>query len=124
MLSNMREKDRRGFTLIELLIIIAIIGILAAIAIPQFNSYRARGYNSGVMSDMRNISTAQEAYHMDHETYAGSVEILQATSNVKLTNGVTISISKSDDAFTLVGYHPSGNKTYTLTGPGGSITSN
>lgn len=116
-------EERRGFTLIEVLIVIAIIGVLAAIAIPQFTAYRQRSHNSAVISDLRNIYTAQEAYHIQNKTYASSIEILRGDSGIGISNGVKISISKSDTAFTLVGYHPSGNKTYTLIGPGGSITS-
>jgi prepilin-type N-terminal cleavage/methylation domain-containing protein len=118
----MKHTRQKGFTLIELMIVIAIIGILATVAIPQFASYRARGFDSGTMSDIRNISTAQEAYHIDNKTYAGSLEVLQGAANVSLTNGVSVSFSKSDSSFTLVGYHPSGLKTYTLIGPGGKVT--
>ena len=58
-----------GFTLIELLIVVAIIGILAAIAIPQFSSYRAKAYNSSATSDMKNAKTSLEAYYMENHTY-------------------------------------------------------
>ena len=60
----------KGFTLIELLVVVAIIGILAAIAIPQFQAYRQRSYDAGAKSDLRNAATAQEAYFIDHDTYA------------------------------------------------------
>lgn len=60
MLTQIRNK--KGFTLIELLIVVAIIGILAAVAIPQFSSYREKAYNSAAQSDLKNIKTGMEAY--------------------------------------------------------------
>jgi len=58
-------RNAKGFTLIELLIVIAIIGILAAIAIPQFNQYKARAYDSDVKSNIHNIYLACKAYWAD-----------------------------------------------------------
>ena len=62
-------RNRKGFTLIELLIVVAIIGILAAIAIPQFASYRMRGFNAGANSDLKNMKTSLEAYFADNQRY-------------------------------------------------------
>ena len=64
-----RIRNRKGFTLIELLIVVAIIGILAAVAIPQFSSYRAKGYNSAAQSDLRNFKTQMESAYADDQAY-------------------------------------------------------
>ncbi len=61
--------SKKGFTLIELLIVVAIIGILAAIAIPQFAAYRQKGYNSAATSDLKNAKTTFEAYFADNQFY-------------------------------------------------------
>ena len=62
-------RNRKGFTLIELLIVVAIIGILAAIAIPQFSAYRMKAFNSAAASDLRNLKTALESSYTDAQEY-------------------------------------------------------
>ena len=61
--------NKKGFTLIELLIVVAIIGILAAIAIPQFSSYRQKSYNTSAFADLRTVTTMVEAYYTDNSHY-------------------------------------------------------
>jgi prepilin-type N-terminal cleavage/methylation domain-containing protein len=70
-LSKMKT-DEKGFTLVELMIVVAIIGILAAIAIPQFAAYRQRAFNSSAQSDVRNTKTAQEVLQADHQVYGAT----------------------------------------------------
>ena len=64
-----KSGSEKGFTLIELLIVVAIIGILAAIAIPQFSSYRQKAYNSAAQSDLKNFKTGLEAFFADNQFY-------------------------------------------------------
>jgi len=126
MFTRMMRKNE-GFTLIELMIVIAIIGILAAIAIPQFSAYRQRSYNAAAESDLRNAATAQEAYYVDTQKYVAAPQTnltgqtygLYISQNV-LMNGSIVGTTGYD----MTAYHPSGNKTYTLIGPGGTVTTN
>ena len=69
------RKGEKGFTLIELLIVVAIIGILAAIAIPQFAAYRQKAYNSAAQSDVKNTKTGMEAYMADSQVYPATLSI-------------------------------------------------
>ena len=61
---------RKGFTLIELLIVVVIIGILAAIAIPKFANTKSKAYIAAMKSDLRNLVTAEESYFADSARYA------------------------------------------------------
>ena len=83
-----------GFTLIELLIVVVIIGLLAAIALPKFGFTKEKAYVSSMKSDLRNLATAQEAYWNDYATYyAGSVPSAQLL--YKPSPSVTISIPEA-----------------------------
>jgi type IV pilus assembly protein PilA len=121
MIQTSGRNSESGFTLIELMIVIAIIGILAAIAIPNFVSYRQRAYNSSTLADLKNAMTTQEAYFVDHATYTTSMALLTA-AGYSASKDVTVTItSASQTAYTMTATHASGNQTWSVTGPGGTI---
>jgi len=86
MMNLIKTKTEKGFTLIELMIVVAIIGILAAIAIPQFSAYRIKAFNSASESDLRNLMTSQEAAFADTQQY---VDFGQVGSDTTVTNTIT-----------------------------------
>jgi type IV pilus assembly protein PilA len=81
---------RRAFTLIELLIVVVIIGILAAIAIPKFSHSKGNSYVARMKSDLRNLAEAQEGYFAENDTYAANVATL--APNFAPSTGVTLTI--------------------------------
>ena len=67
-------RNRKGFTLIELLIVVVIIGILAAIAIPKFANTKNKAYVTAMKSDLRNLVTAEEAFFSDSSSYSPTID--------------------------------------------------
>ena len=70
-------RNRKGFTLIELLIVVVIIGILAAIAIPKFANTKSKAYITAMKSDLRNLVTAEEAFFSDSSKYTATMSQLK-----------------------------------------------
>jgi prepilin-type N-terminal cleavage/methylation domain-containing protein len=83
--------NRKGFTLIELLIVVVIIGILAAIAIPKFANTKEKAYLASMKSDLRNMVTAEEAYFADSVKYIAPASLpnFAFTTGVSLNAGAT-----------------------------------
>src|SRR3712207_3317544 len=82
---------RKGFTLIELVIVVVIIGILAAIAIPKFEFTKGKANVSAIKSDLRNLMSAQESYYYDYQTYADDPTKL----SVNKSKGVQLTIHEA-----------------------------
>jgi prepilin-type N-terminal cleavage/methylation domain-containing protein len=90
-------RSRQGFTLIELLIVVVIIGILAAIAIPKFANTKEKGVVASMKSDLRNLASAQESYWVENRTYYAGV-IPAAGFLFNTSPGVSVVIVNSTDA--------------------------
>lgn len=86
-----KMSNRKGFTLIELLIVVVIIGILAAIAIPKFANTKEKAYVASMKSDLRNLVTAEEAYFSDNNsTYGDETDL---GTNYRASSGVTVTVA-------------------------------
>ena len=111
---------RKGFTLIELLIVVVIIGILAAIAIPKFANTKEKAYVASMKSDLRNLITAQEAYYSDNNSlYAASTTNLG--TNYRASSGITVTLgSVTNTGWSATATSVSTNKTCTIQLGGGA----
>ena len=85
----MRTNSKKGFTLIELLIVVVIIGILAAIAIPKFANTKEKAYVASMKSDLRNMATAEESYFADNQTYTTVLANMNFTPSQAVVAKVT-----------------------------------
>ena len=81
--------NRKGFTLIELLIVVVIIGILAAIAIPKFANTKEKAYLAAMKSDLRNLATAQESYFADYFQFGTDAQMASWNASAGVTPTVT-----------------------------------
>jgi type IV pilus assembly protein PilA len=114
-----KKRNQKGFTLVELLIVIAIIGILAAIAIPQFSTYRKKAYDSAALSDAKNAYTAAQAYFGDNPTGTPSLNDLANYGFKGASQGVNVTISGAgQDDLTITASHEAGTKIITITSDG------
>lgn len=112
---------QRGFTLLELMVVTGVIGILVAIAIPQYSEFRARGYDADVQTTVRNVATAEEAFFTSHLYYTANLSELDG---LVVPDDLTISVTAGNSgdlttSFAITGSHPMASHSYTwISDPG------
>ena len=125
-MSKIFRPKQKGFTLIELMIVIAIIGVLAAIAVPQFQVYRSRGFMAAVRSDTKNLHTGVQAFIAENLAAAPPPVNVTGPSAIpeyppaRVSALVTVSVNAAGD---VTGSHASLGGTLTITADGAVIDS-
>jgi type IV pilus assembly protein PilA len=102
-----------GFSLLELLVVVAIVGILAAAALPRFGAFRAAAYDSRAQQDLRNLAAAEELHRATNTEYTDEPDDLDG---FRASEGVEIEVASADEnSFVATATHPNGTRAYTWT---------
>jgi type IV pilus assembly protein PilA len=102
--------SNQGFTLLELIVVVAVLGILAAIAVQQFQIHRARAIDASMRSDLKNAALAMESYYGEFLSYPAT-ETAIVIVGYRKTSGVTLSISvPTPSTFSLTASRPHGSQ--------------
>ena len=117
---RLNVRDETGFTLAELLVVILILGILTSISIGIFLNQRRKAWDTAIKADLRDASTAQEAYFTDYSRYAADVAGLQS-EGFKFSNAasypndaptMTITLAPNSMSYCLAATSKSGQNWY------------
>lgn len=100
----MNAGSRDGFTLVELLVVVVVIGVLAAMAIPKFNSTKGKANFAAMRSDLHNLGVTEESYFVDHQRYSTNLDSLGA----RFSPGVVLEVKEASlTGWSATAYHPS-----------------
>jgi len=122
----MQRHKSRGFTLIELLIVIVVIGILAAIAVPQFASVKIKSFDGAAKADLRNMIVAQEDYFTDSQAYTdvsvpagGRADLdTDGTEDFRASQRVALQVTGYTDGFQITSEHGASPNTWCVNSSG------
>ena len=121
-----RAEQQAGFTLIELLIVVVIIGVLAAVAIPQFANTKERAFDAAAQSDIRNMMTAEESYFFTNQEYADATVVAggtadldgDGTSDFQASRNIALTVTAYSDGYQITAKHESSERTWCVNSSG------
>ncbi len=117
------KNTEHGFTLVEVLVVAAIIGMLAALAIPQYAMLKSSAADADAKADLHNIATAMESYFNQTATYVGASFPVLASMGYRPTSTVSATIGDTDENhYVIMASGMSGTGTFTLDSRAGSIS--
>jgi type IV pilus assembly protein PilA len=115
------RNEESGFTLIELLIVLVIIGVLLAIAVPSYLGFKDRAQKRAAASNVRAAIPAAEAFYSDNGTYDGMTWAALHSIDQGITADATLNVTESNSAYCIS--DTQGSHTFRVNGPGGQATS-
>jgi type IV pilus assembly protein PilA len=119
------QNTTAGFTLLELLLVMTIISILSAVAIPQYRDFKVKAYDAKAEIELRNVSLAEELYFSDHDEYLSCTneECLTLPSLTKISEGISVEVQADEDSFTATAHHEKGKRTFSWDSASGGFSS-